>query len=183
MFVFPGYFECWMFDVHHKCSPHVSSFPSFLCFCLSSSLPCFTEDSQKGERCRVPFLWSSTWLLISFPLLHLLLSISHILLIYTVQYLLSFISSFFFHLNFSLISSQHFWIHLFSSCCSCVCLHVGLVHCLTLPFLPAVLSGVFQTFGACQEPPGLARLSSFFIPIRSNTGTQSSVSPQQQPQD
>lgn len=65
-------------------SPHVSSdFPSFLCFCLSSS--CFTEDSQKGERCHVLFLWP----LISFTLLLLLLSIFHDLLIYTVWYLLS----------------------------------------------------------------------------------------------
>lgn len=60
---------------------------------------------------------------------------------------------------------------------------VSLVPCLTLPFLPAVLSGVFQTFGACQETPGLARLSPPFIPIRSHTGTQSSVSSQQQLQE
>lgn len=53
---------------------------------------------------------------------------------------------------------------------------------LTLPFVPAVLSGVFQTFGACQEPPGLARLSPPFIPTRSDAGTPSSVSSQQQQQ-
>lgn len=55
--------------------------------------------------------------------------------------------------------------------------------CLTLPFLPAPLSGVFQTFGACQEPPGMACLSAPFTPIRSDTGTQIFDSSQQQLQE
>lgn len=55
--------------------------------------------------------------------------------------------------------------------------------CLTLLFLPALLSGVVQTFGARQEPPGVARLSAPFIPIRSDAGTASFVSSQQQLQE
>lgn len=64
-----------------------------------------------------------------------------------------------------------------------VCVPVSLVPCLTLPFLPAVLSGVFQTLGAGQEPPGLARVSPHFVPIRSDTGTRNSDSSQQQLQE
>lgn len=70
-----------------------------------------------------------------------------------------------------------------SSFSSCSTVSVRLVPCLTLLFLPDVLAGVFQTLGARQEPPGVARLSPPFLPIRSGTGTQSSVSSQQQLQE
>lgn len=52
--------------------------------------------------------------------------------------------------------------------------------CLTPPFLPAFLSGHFQTFGARQELPGVAYFSPPFPPVRSNTGIESSVSSQRQ---
>lgn len=55
--------------------------------------------------------------------------------------------------------------------------------CLTPLFLPAVLSGHFQTFGVRQELPGVAYFSPPFPPIRSNTGIQSSVSSQRQLQE
>lgn len=105
-----------------------------------------------------------------------------------VQHVSSFLSlsslffSFFYLFYFFLISSQTSGaIFFFSSSCSMSLFLLFLV--LTLPFLPAVLSGVFQTFGAGQEPPGLAHLSPPFISIESNTGTQSSVSSQQQLQE
>lgn len=52
---------------------------------------------------------------------------------------------------------------------------------LILPFLPALLSGVFQTSGPYQEPPGLALLSPLLLPIC--TGTPSFISSQQQLQE
>lgn len=52
---------------------------------------------------------------------------------------------------------------------------------LTLPLLPALLSGVFQTPGASQEPPGLALLCPLLRPV--HAGTQSFVSSQQQLQE
>lgn len=55
--------------------------------------------------------------------------------------------------------------------------------CLTPPFLPAFLSGHFQTFGARQELPGVAYFSPPFPPVRSNTGIESSVSSQRQLQE
>lgn len=55
--------------------------------------------------------------------------------------------------------------------------------CLTPLFLPAFLSGHFQTFGARQELPGVAYFSPPFPPVRSNTGIESSVSSQRQLQE
>lgn len=56
-----------------------------------------------------------------------------------------------------------------------------LVRGLILPFLPALLSGVFQTSGPYQEPPGLALLSPLLLPICN--GTPSFISSQQQLQE
>lgn len=65
---------------------------------VSSSVPCFTEDSQKGERCRVPFLSSPP------PAIRLLFFFSFTW--FNIYCPSSLLLSFFFYLNFSLISSQ-----------------------------------------------------------------------------
>ena len=153
------------------------------------SLPLrFTEDGEKGERCRFLFplifcLPLSTSRLISFPFTFSAsccrsLCILFPFMVQLAPTYLSLSSVLLFH--FSLISSPHIRIdlpHLFSPPPP----PVTLVPCFNSPCCP--LSGVFQTFGACQEPPGVARLSPPVTPIRSDAGTQSSVSSQQQLQD
>lgn len=91
--------------------------------------------------------------------------------------LMVYLSSLLLYLHFSWIFSHPSGL---ICLCSRVVLPVSLASNFTLLSLPAACSGLFQTFGACQELPGLAHLSSSFIPPRSDTGTRSSVSSQQQ---
>lgn len=96
-------------------------------------------------------------------------------------FLMVYLSSLLLYLHFSWIFSHPSGL---ICLCPCVVLPVSLASNFTLLFLPAACSGLFQTFGAGQEPPGLAHLSSSpFIPPRSDTGTRSSASSQQQLQD
>lgn len=160
-----------MFGIHHKLSPRVSSdfslLPPLLSLFLPPFLPCFTEDCQKGERCCVLCL----------PVLNILPCFLSFYFLLPLHFLLP-VS---FHL-FGLLTSIFLFVPPFKLLVLSlgVCLPVSLVPCLTLPFLPAVLSGVFQTFGAGQESPGLARLSPHFVPIRSDTRTRSSSQQQLQ---
>lgn len=186
-----SYFEfSWMFDIHRKRSRHVSSDFSLLPLLLSLFLPhpLYRRRSERWEvllpiplNLCLPFSTSCFSFHFTFSSWY---QSPCILFICMVQHLSCFLSlsslliSFF---KLFVFLQYFFWIIFFSPPSAPVSASpVGLFPCLTVLFLPAVLSGVFQTFGACQEPPGLARLSPAFIAIRSNTGTRSSVSSQQQ---
>lgn len=180
-----------MFGIHHERSPRVSS-DFFLPSSPSVSLPPSAALQKTVRKVRGPIslifcpLFSTSHLISFYFLLHLLLPGSPCSFTCVWFSIEGVFHLFLVLLCFSLLSPQTSgWIFLifFFPPPPAVCLSVSPVSCLTLPFLPAVLSGVFQTFGACQEPPGLARLAPPFIPIRSDAGTRSSVSSQQQLQE
>lgn len=181
---------CFIYFEFHEClgvttnaalmSPLNS--PSLLCFCLSSTLPCSTEDSQKGERCRVPFLLPSAccsqhpasfltalFLSLSSPYTSWCQSPCILLICFMTSTVLSyffFISPPFFFLlfyPFSLQTSGSIFLNFFSSVCSFVCLPLSLVPCLTLGFLPTVLrcfSNFWTLSGAAWLGPSLSCLQS-----------------------
>lgn len=154
----------WVWDspqTQPSCLPWpLPPFSVFLCLLP----PCFTEDGQKGERCQFLFLWSPPCLPPQHPAWFPPLFSSVFICVVVYFFTLS--------LNSPQTSESVFLIIFFPT--STLCSSVGLVPCLTLLSPPAVLSGVFQTFGARQEPPGVAHLSPPFPPVRSDTGTRSS---------
>lgn len=158
-------------------SPLTSSLlPAFVF--LPLFLPCFTEDSQKGEKCRFSFSFSAFCSQHPARFPAFLFTFSSLSASCCQSPCICILFSFLLYPSFSSQTSGCFF-----PPPAPVSLSVCRVAFLTLPFLPALLSGVFQTFGAGQEAPGVACLSPPFTPIRSDTGTQSFDSSQQQLQE
>lgn len=129
---------------------------SFLCFCLSRPFLCSTEDDQEGERRHF-----------SDPLL----VFSQSVLIFQIQHISQCSLLFYFFFLVSRIALLDHFPIFFSSSTDLVSFDM-----LTSFSTSTVLSGVFQTHGACQEAPGLARLSPCFTPTRSDARLQSCAS-------
>lgn len=146
----------------HKCSPCVSSDFSFILLLLSL-LSFFVLYRRWSGRWEVSLLWSSACFFSVSPHFSDSTHISQCSLLFY----------FFFFLVSPISLLDHFPIFLFSSS-TCLCL---VSFDMLTPFSSStVLSGVFQTHGACQEAPGLAHLSPCFTPTRSNARLQSCAS-------